>query len=259
MASEQRFPDNSIPGWARYFWVDPARNLLVTLIPGGGVRNRNSGLPSARQYLQSFLHGFSPYAVTRILGSGPHFEDREVLGWRSDPSASPDPTLTARFETKPLSLPGPLDQIRYMQPEIRKLVTSCSVMRDVPGMRTGLEQAMQVLGWDRYRAPEGDKLNFRFETDWQPTKSELEGVIEAWERRNARALIGGAPVNDRVGVKTRGESGTKWFDRASCSDEMDLGQPLENSLHWTPQELTDIIQSVREPVAQLAAAAGGVS
>jgi hypothetical protein len=106
---------------------------------------------------------------------------------------------------------------------------------------------------------EGDKLNFRFETDWQPTKSELEGVIEAWERRNARALIGGAPGHDRVGVKTRGESGTKWFDRASCSDEMDLGQPLENSLHWTPQELTDIIQSVREPVAQLAAAAGGVS
>jgi hypothetical protein len=94
------------------------------------------------------------------LGSGQHFEDREVLGWCSDPSASPDPTLTACFETKPLSLPGPLDQIRYMQPEIRKLVTSYSVTQDVPGMRNGLERAMQVLGWDRYRAPEGDKKSF---------------------------------------------------------------------------------------------------
>jgi len=258
-ASEQRFPNNSIPGWARYFWIDPARNMLVTLIPEGGIRNKNSGLPSARQYLQSFLHAFSPYAITRCSEDGQHFENREILGWRNDPTVSPDLTLAAFFKTNPLSLPGPLDQIRSLQPVIRKLVTSYAVTRDVPDLYSGWERALQFIGWDRYRAPEGDKLNFRFETDWQPTLNELEAEICAWEERITQTFIGEGAGYNRVGIKVRGESGTIWFDKARCIDEVDLGQELENALHWTPDQIISIIQSIQNKVDNLLTYSGGTS
>lgn len=245
-ASEQPLPTNGIAGWPRYFWIEPEQSIVAALIPEGGVRSANSGLPAARSYLESFLSYFSPYVVWEQTSSDQTSQKNAIKGYRKDKSQSPDNTVTPRFETKPLTLPGPLDEIRGQRMNISKFVSTTKISRQVPDMRKSWEKAMQVLGWDEFNAPQDDHISFRLETAWNPGENELEDTIEKWRQRRLE-------VKEHVGVRIKGDAKILWFDRAKCTDEIEIGKDLERALHWGPRQVERVVKLAEPHVRQLIA------
>jgi hypothetical protein len=243
-AAEQKLPGDSIAGWPRYFWIDPEKSLVVALMPNGAVRAGGSGLPSARRYLESYLYYFSPFVVCDKQESSQTSKEDSIKGWRKDSSEIPDKKLVPKFETQPLLLPGPLDKIRAQVKDIRKLVTSARISRNIPDVRLSWEKAMTLLGWEAFRSPGTDKLSLRVETDWRPTEDELEEIIMQWQHRSQQ-------IGERVGVRLTGGSNILWFDSARCIDEVEIGNKLENSLHWRPRQIKDVIEKAEPKVRRL--------
>jgi hypothetical protein len=245
-ASEQRLPTDSIAGWPRYFWIEPEKAILVALVPNGPIKVRSSGLPQARKYFQAYLREHSPFVVRNTESSTRTSETSLIRGWRAHDSDPADNTLSAKFETGPVVLPGPLDQIRAEHHNIRKLVTTTTLGLDVPDMRTRLERALQIIGWDIFQPPEKERLNFRMEVDWTPSQDELEKMINQWQ---THAVVS----RQRVGVKLSGSNTILWFDRARCTGEIVLDENLEMSLHWGPSQLGEVIRIADPLVRRLVA------
>ncbi len=107
---------------------------------------------------------------------------------------------------------------------------------------------MQFLGWDSFKPPEDDNISFRLETAWHPGEDELEDVIDQWRQRSRE-------INERAGVRLKGASGVLWFDRAKCTDEIDIGDELEYALHWRPHQIEEVIRMAEPRVRRLIACA----
>ena len=243
-ATERKLPKNSVAGWPRFFWIDPQSSVLVALIPEGTYRTRSAGLPAARRYLRAYLEKYSPYAVTAVTSEDAISQNLQILGWRDYDEESPDPTLRVKFDTRPIFLPGPIEEILANYINIRKLVTSVRVRRDVPDIRSSWEKAMESLGWDAFQMPDQDCLNFRFEVDWQPTHNELQRTIGRWKQSFNN-------MEQRTGVMLRGSSKVLWFDKARCTNALKLDEHLEKALHWGPSDLEKVVKASQSRVRKL--------
>jgi hypothetical protein len=247
-AAEQRLPTNSIAGWPRYFWIEPEQSIVTALIPSGAVTTAGSGLPSARSYLESYLSYFSSHVVREETSANPSTQENTIKGYRNNENEPPDKTVVPKFKTQPITLPGPIDEIRQQRENIRKFVSTTKISRHMPDVREKWEKAMQYLGWDAFKPPQDDNISFRLETAWQPGENDLEEVIEKWRQRSRE-------INERAGVRLKGGSGVLWFDRTKCADEIEIDDELENALHWRPRQIEQVIRMAEPQVRQLIASA----
>jgi hypothetical protein len=135
--------------------------------------------------------------------------------------------------------------IRARVDDIRKIIHSSQVSRALPEERTRLEQALSIGGWyPGYKAPEQDRLSFRWESDWEPTVEELERLIQLIGQRETAP---GRRV--RTGVRLCGDPKTYWLDRASVVEEVDLPEALETASAWTPEQLQKAWMLARDQTA----------
>ncbi len=104
------------------------------------------------------------------------------------------------------------------------------------------------MGWDAFKPPQDDNISFRLETAWHPGENDLEEVIEKWRQRSRE-------INERAGVRLKGDSGVLWFDRTKCTDEIEIDDELENALHWRPRQIEQVIRLAEPQVRQLTASA----
>lgn len=229
-AQEAQLDQNSIPGWPSYFWILPQQGLLARLQPTGKIRNRSTGLPACRDYLQGWLRSHSCY-VERIARSdapdGAEFE----IAWRPTVVSASRTDLSVHFESQPLTTPCALDEIRRRHDEIRKLVHSVQINRALPADHNWLNQLMSVMGFDGFSSPETDRLSFRWDTDWRPELAELEMLIS---RQN---VSGERDRRERQAVRLKGDPHLYWLDGGPVRDEVLLPDDLEHALHWSPQQL----------------------
>ncbi len=150
---------------------------MIALIPSGVVRFSASGLPAARFYLESYLSYCSPFVVYEETSSTGSTQQNLIEGYRNDESQSPDDTLVPKFETQPITLPGPLDEIREQRQNIRKLVSTTKISGHMPDVREKWEKAMQFLGRDSFK-PQEDLNLLRVSKPSLDSKSSIDAFAE---------------------------------------------------------------------------------
>ncbi|MCS3393216.1 hypothetical protein NX868_17670 [Burkholderia thailandensis] len=201
--------ENSIPGYATYFWVIPQRSLIASIRFVHNV----SGQQGMRDYVERFLAREARYVV------GGQNEDGEnvVVGYAED-GVNLDGVKYPKFKTLAFVKDGPRQYILDNVGRIRRVMRRGHLTVENRVQRTTWEGLVSFI---RGRRPDDqpivmDKSVF-VEMEYQPTIDELREIF-AREDEN-----GDGRMWDDIGFKFQGE-GSKpyWLRRSLASDSFEI-------------------------------------
>ncbi len=205
--------ENSIPGYATYFWIVPGRNLLATIRFEGG----RSGQPGLVAHIGRFMSRFMSYTIVEDRGG-----EQIVVGYTDKRDGIPQ-KVKPMFKTMVAQKPG----------QTKFLVDNFAKVRRV--LRRGHLTTLSVLEKDfwqstvRYLRGEpkpNHVVNQRVavEIDYRPTRAELEAMIAAEE--------GDPDVTgwDDMGFLLDGEKNPRWLGSARASGEITLNVRKHNEV-----------------------------
>jgi hypothetical protein len=141
----------------------------------------------------------------------------KVEGYQPHPNAEVR-DLNARFRTRTIRPPGPVDHIRANRPGIYKVIRKSKLDGEtIANTPVSYYQALlSKLGVNQGGQP-ADPVRSRYEVDFSPTEGQLESIIESWEQD------GGDEAWDDVGFKISGDSKTYWLSHSVSRFEEELG------------------------------------
>lgn len=196
--------ENSIAGYATYFWVVPARNVIASIRFVHNV----SGQQQMRTYLERFLATESKYVLTEENDDGTKF----ISGY--SPDGEPQGARTfPRFKTAAFINPGEREYILANADRIRRVIRRGRLDTHNVIERRWWEG---VAGFLRVRAPEVPRVvvdkSALVSLEYTPTIAELEQMIDEQEAdQSARGW-------DDMGFKLQGETAPRWLGRSTASE-----------------------------------------
>lgn len=203
--------ENSIPGYATYFWIIPRRNVIASVRFVHNV----SGQQHMRAYLERFLAVESRYVVTR-----PHEEHGEAIAGYAEDGENISQVLYPRFRTIAYVKHGERDYILRNAARIKRIVRRGHVTtthgRD--------QQAWEgLVSFIRGRRPQRNAVvvdrSVYVELEYNPTDAELRHMIDS---QDADEDVG---AWDDMGFKFQGETKTYWLAKSMASDQFEI--PVE--------------------------------
>ncbi len=232
----QDVPDGTIPGYPAYFWFIPERNIVATI----RVDNRLNGHQGMNLYLRGFLERFSRWVVTEkrqpksltvdIAGyslSG----DSEILRVRPD------------FKSAPVKKQGEIRYIRSHWKKIRKMIRTDEYKTGRSKSASFLRKALHAFGLSGdAQVPEDTR--YRCEMTYQPTKDELDEIIQHWENDHTSRW-------DDVGFMFSGDGEIKWLSRTTARDIMSLDIDYKNDVVIDEESLMAALAAQRDQLLGL--------
>jgi len=205
-------PDGTIPGYATYFWFVPEEAILATVQFQHRVAN---GKPGLQKYINTFL---AKHHSDHVCLADDGEEELEVEGYQRSPNTEIR-DLNARFKTRTIRPPGPVDHIRANRPGIYKVIRKSKLDNEtIANTTVSYYQALlSKIGINQGEQP-ADPVRSRYEVNFTPTEGQLENIIENWEQD------GGDEAWDDVGFKMSGDSKIYWLShsRGRYEEEMDV-------------------------------------
>lgn len=206
-------PDGTIPGYVTYFWFVPEEAILATVQFQHRVAN---GKPGLEEYLKTFLARHHSEHVSLVQNGE---AELEVEGYQRRPGEDVDVRdLNARFRSRTIRPPGPVDHIRANRPGIYKVIRKSKLDGEtIANTPVSFYQALlSKIGINRGGQP-ADPVRSRYEVNFTPTEGQLENIIENWEQD------GGDEAWDDVGFKMSGDSKIYWLSHSLSRYEEELG------------------------------------
>jgi len=203
-------PSGTIPGYATYFWFVPEDGILATVQFQHRIAN---GKPGLEEYLKTFLARHHSEHVSRVqIGAG----ETEVEGYQRRPGAEVR-DLNARFKTRTIRLPGPVDYIRSNRPGIYKVIRKSKLDGETIANTpvSNYQAFLSMLGINQGDRP-ADPVRSRYEVNFTPTEGQLKSIIKNWEQD------GGDEAWDDVGFKMSGDSKIYWLSHSLGRFEEEL-------------------------------------
>ncbi len=219
--------ENTIPGYATYYWALPAQNIIATVRVDSRVAAKNA----MTNYIERFMAMESGY-VRRdgddIVGYGP-LENGDDWFIKARP----------RFRMQPYSKGGALDFIRQNQADIFRVHKVAKLDGTIQIDENMFQAAMRFFrGNDRRQVGFEKKINIAL--DFTPSPEELEDIILAQEEE-----VGGERWED-VGFEIRGLAGQPfWISKSIAKDSFETNE-LNNAMGVIPlEEIANVVEQRR--------------
>jgi hypothetical protein len=231
--------DNALPGYPAYFWFISDHNLIASIRLD---TQRLGGHPGMVQYITGYLERFSPWVV--LPTSAERTPNVQVLGYRDNGDIRHD--LKPRFLSAPVRLQGEIEYIRKNRRQIRKIIRTDEYGGGPTRQTPLLRKMLQSLGL-RDAPEELDATRFRFELDFEPTRMELNEVIEAWQDRSNSE---DATRWDDVGFKFEADPTVRWLSRSVAKQTLELDIHLRDEVLIEAETLMTALQRRREDLLE---------
>jgi hypothetical protein len=198
---------NSIPGYATYFWVIPARGVVASL----RFKRSITGQAGMADYLGRFMSEFTTYAVWNKPGE----PDAKILGYTNLNDGKPQ-KLRARFRLRSYPKSGNTEYVLEKWADIKKVVRRGRVTAIKPLDLSFMQQALKWLRSNNNDAQALVSQTAYLELEYSPTKAELEAMMEA--EQNDPDSLGW----DDMGFQLKGENSPRWISRESAAGWFNL-------------------------------------
>ncbi len=224
--------ENSIPGYATYFWIIPDRNLLAT------VRFSNkSGQQGLADYLERFMERYSRYAVIAAR------DGKDVaIGYTNLRDAIPIQNVKPRFKTLLHHKPGTVEFFIDRVAQIKRVVRRAHLTTNTVLQTTIWQNMIKLIHGEANRANVTDQRVY-VEVDYQPTVVELAQMIDA---ENALQHRG----HDDLGFVFDGESKPHWLSGTRASGVISLNVERINEAAVSMDSLLQALQDNRNDILQ---------
>jgi hypothetical protein len=199
-------PEDTIPGYATYFWFIPSKNTLATIRFG----NRYNGHRALIHYLNEFLAKFTTHAVHDKNGQ----DDLNIVGYRKPGETAPPQHLEPYFQSTLLRSSGQLERIRKERQRIGKIIRKNLLRIDRPKTRTLFNKMMVNLGL-KDTPVLSDDIRARYEVNYTPSADELDSIISTWEASHDTKW-------DDVGFKLSNSGEIVWLSHSVIKLEPEL-------------------------------------
>lgn len=199
-----QFAEEYIPGFETYFWFpNHSKDILATV----RFERRSNGRQDMCSYIEAFLAYKHPAYVFRDE------ESPDTICYGRDSSDGGD--YIPSFIARPAKLPGKIQQIRALRPNITKIRQQAELR---PLIKADEETMWQKwVGKLGIAAPSArtHPITYDATIGWTPTQGELDAIIDEWTSHPSD--IG------RVGVILKGDSAnTHWFDTCLAKTEIQI-------------------------------------
>jgi hypothetical protein len=198
---------NSIPGYATYFWMVPARGVIASL----RFKRLITGQAGMADYIGRFMSEFTKYAVW----SKPNDPDVKVLGYTNLNDGKPK-KLRARFKLIAYPKPGNTEYLLEKWADIKKVVRRGRVSAIKPLDLSFMQNALKWLRSNNANTQALVNQTAYLELEYSPTKAELEAMIEG-EASDPDSLGW-----DDMGFQLKGESSPRWISKEPAAGWFNL-------------------------------------
>ncbi len=200
--------ENSIPGYATYFWIVPDKNVIASI----KFRDFTTGLQAMTEYVADFLALESTYAVDAVDQEGQAY----IAGYTDKPDKVPT-AAQPRFKLSTFKKKGRRTFLLENHEKIKKVLRVGRVTLENVVDRTTFQSLVRFLRGDptQHQDVEVGVRSAKVELQYTPTEEELKLMIEADD-----ADDDGSRWED-LGFEIQGE-GTIWLNRSRASDTFTL-------------------------------------
>ncbi|MCH7274381.1 hypothetical protein MMZ06_31615 [Burkholderia gladioli] len=213
--------ENSIPGFATYFWAIPDKRLIASI----RFVHNISGQPAMRSYIERFLARESRYVVAEKN----ELNENIIVGYAKD-GKTVDAVLNPKFTTFAFVKNGQRQYILNNVARIKRVMRRSHLTVQNAVQR---EQWQGLVSFLKGKRPNtqpvvSDKSVF-VEMEYQPTEAELKEIFKMEDdEENKRTW-------DDVGFKFQGEGSKEyWLRRALASESFSI--PVKR----TNEEIVDL-------------------
>ena len=225
--------NNSIPGYATYFWIASDLNVMASI----RFMHNVTGQIGLRDYIRSFLRQESRYAIEAV---GPTTTNNTlILGYSNAPNNIPM-AVQPRFDTEGYRRTGgDREHVMANVTNITKVIRKGSLQASVLEERDLFQKAVSFMRRQRIVANTlTDNRSIRIELAYTPTLEELENMIAEEDSNPATTSW------DDLGFVLKGEpSKIYWIGRSTVRNETNLPVTRTNAeivdLELLAQELSN--------------------
>jgi hypothetical protein len=218
-------PQNSIPGYATYFWLLPGKKLMATI----QFQHNTNGRKNMEAYMSGFLTKFSMNVV-----ANPSSDGTIVLEYGKGQSYPYDKTLSPQFKSLPRRKLGQIEYIRNNWAQIRKIIRKETISFNVEQQVARWQKLLQSVGVSQPQFPSKETEKFSFDLNYSPSEGEIEEMLNFW-RENEDS---GAKWDD-LGFKMEGETDIRWLSHCLAKENFELDIARYNDEIVDAQSLLD--------------------
>lgn len=208
-------PDNSIPGYATYFWFLPHKEIFATI----QFQHNFNGRENLEAYIRGFLTKFAGHVVTKSDMIGGSIS---VLGYRKsvvDPICT---NLYPQFNSFLYRKTGQINFIRNNWSRIRKIIKKDTLKFSVEQSKSLWQSLLQTVGVRSVCLPAEDSERFQFALNHVPSEQEVNEMISFWETQEFDSRW------DDLGFKLEGESEIRWLSYSLAKSSFSFDVEREN-------------------------------
>lgn len=230
--------ENSIPGYATYFWVIPELNVIASI----KFSDFTTGLRAMSGYISDFLTLESKYAI-----DANDVEDQPYIAGYTDKEDNVPTAAKPRFKLIAFSKKGRRAYLLENHDKIKKVLRVGRVTLENVVDRTTFQSLVRFLRGDptRHQDIEVGVRSARVELQFTPSEEELMEMIAADD-----ADDDGSRWED-LGFELNGEEGTIWLNRSRASDTFSLNVEVGASGVVKTQMLAHTLGTQRAQILQL--------
>lgn len=202
--------ENTIPGYATYFWAIPKKNLVASIRFGRMI----TGQRPMTEYLSQFMARQSSYAVSEKDEDG----DTVVIGYSNTADQSLKP-VKPYIKLGAYAKDGPTDLIIKNRSRIRKVIRRGHVTSKKKMDKALWQKAIGFVRGNEDKAHEVMALSHSIylELEYQPSLEELKSMIEREEKDES------ADGWDDLGFVLRGDANKiHWVGRSQAMADFNL-------------------------------------
>lgn len=200
---------NTIPGYATFFWVVPARGVVACISFDGQATMRKE----MTMYVRRFLHLESKYVIEEATNDP---DNTRIVGYTDKGDKVPR-AVAPRFTLDTYTKKGRRDFVIANVGKIKRVIRRGHVTTTKTVDRRMYQAFVQFLRGDKARAGSVSGLHtVRVELDYTPTRAELIAMIDAEIAADDHFQF------ERLGFEIQGEADTFWIDRSMARGDLDL-------------------------------------
>lgn len=232
------FVENSIPGYATYFWIIPERNVVASI----KFSDFTTGLKAMSGYVCDFLTLESKYAIDAIDADGQPY----IAGY-TDKTDNVPTAAKPSFKLVTFSKKGRRAYLLENHAKIKKVVRVGRVTLENVVDRTTFQSLVRFLRGDptKHQDVEVGVRSAKVELQFTPSEDELKAMIEADD-----ADDDGSRWED-LGFELNGEDSTIWLNRSRASETFTLNVEVGASGVVRTQMLAQALNAQRDQMLQL--------
>jgi hypothetical protein len=230
--------ENSIPGYATYFWVIPDKNVVASI----KFRDFSTGLKAMSAYANDFLALESTYAIDAVDAEGQFY----ISGY-TDKADNIATAAKPKFQLVAFNKKGRRAYLLENHAKIKRVLRVGRVTLENVVDRTTFQSLVRFIRGDLNKNSdiEVGVHSARVELQYTPTEEELKAMIEADD-----ADDDGSRWED-LGFELNGEGSTIWLNRSRASDTFALNVELGASGVVKTEMLAQALHAQRDQILQL--------